>query len=77
MEAMGGTGDTLTGLVTALAAAGYDLDRACLTAARVNRLAGLKASINPASQVSDIIECIPDALDEILGSGEFSAHAKP
>ncbi|MGD9125135.1 MAG: NAD(P)H-hydrate dehydratase [Desulfarculaceae bacterium] len=77
MEAMGGTGDTLTGLVTALAAAGYDLGRACLTAARVNRLAGLKARINPASQVSDIIECIPDALDEVLSAGEFSAHVKP
>jgi NAD(P)H-hydrate repair Nnr-like enzyme with NAD(P)H-hydrate dehydratase domain len=37
-----------------------------IAAARANRLAGLLANPTPATQVKDIIACIPRALDEII-----------
>jgi NAD(P)H-hydrate repair Nnr-like enzyme with NAD(P)H-hydrate dehydratase domain len=66
MEAIGGTGDTLTGIVAALTAAGMDIPDASLTAAKVNRLAGVYAQPTPVTQVHDIIQYIPKALREIL-----------
>jgi hypothetical protein len=66
MEAIGGTGDTLTGIVTALIAAGTEIKDAAIIAAKVNRLAGHYASPTPATQVLEIIEQIPRALREIL-----------
>ncbi len=62
MEAMGGTGDTLTGLACALIESGESIPEACRTAARVNRMAGVYAAPTPASQVMDIILQIPQAL---------------
>lgn len=66
MEAIGGTGDTLTGLVAALAASGMDMAQAAVTAARANRLAGAMARPTPATQILDIIRCIPAALGQVL-----------
>jgi len=66
MEAMGGTGDTLTGIVAALIAAGIEVKEAAVVAARVNRLAGHFAKPTPATQVMEIIQHIPRALEEIL-----------
>jgi len=66
MEAMGGTGDTLTGIVAALIEAGVEVKEAAIVAARVNRLAGHYAKPTPASQVMEIIQHIPRALEEIL-----------
>jgi NAD(P)H-hydrate repair Nnr-like enzyme with NAD(P)H-hydrate dehydratase domain len=68
LEAIGGTGDTLTGIAAALVAAGQDLETAAVMAAKANRLAGLLASPNPATQVGEIIERIPQALAELLVS---------
>ena len=51
MEAMGGTGDTLTGIVAALVASGMNIPEAGETAARTNRLAGFLAHPTPATQV--------------------------
>jgi hypothetical protein len=65
LEAIGGTGDTLTGIVAALTAKGLDLEPAALLAAWVNRLAGLLASPTPATQVGEIIAHIPQALAEL------------
>jgi len=62
LEAMGGTGDTVTGMAAALIYSGLDITKACTLAARTNRLAGKLASPTPASQVTDIIEQIPAAL---------------
>lgn len=62
MEAMGGTGDTLTGLACALIEFGKSIPDACRIAARVNRMAGVNAAPTPASQVMDIILQIPKAL---------------
>ncbi len=66
MEAIGGTGDTLTGLVTALIQSGINIIEASKIAARANRLAGHYAGPTPATQVTEIIRHIPRALDEIL-----------
>ncbi len=66
LEAIGGTGDTLTGIVCALIEAGYDLPTAAVTAARVNRLAGVLAQPTPATQVLEIIRCIPPALEQVV-----------
>lgn len=66
MEAMGGTGDTLTGIVAALIASGIAIRKACIIAAKTNRLAGHYAKPTPATQVMEIIRRIPGALEEIL-----------
>ncbi len=66
LEAIGGTGDTLTGIVAALAGKGLGLEAAALLAARVNRRAGLLASPTPATQVPEIIGHIPRALAELI-----------
>jgi hypothetical protein len=67
MEAIGGTGDTLTGIVSALIANGMEIKEAAIIAAKVNRLAGYYASPTPATQILEIIEQIPRALRDILG----------
>jgi ADP-dependent NAD(P)H-hydrate dehydratase / NAD(P)H-hydrate epimerase len=66
LEPIGGTGDTLTGIVSALIASGVDIKKASIDAARVNRLAGSYAEPNPATQVYKIIKQIPRALREVL-----------
>lgn len=66
MEAIGGTGDTLTGIVAALIATGMEISDAAVIAARANRLAGHYAMPTPATQVIEITEKIPCALNEIL-----------
>ena len=65
MEAIGGTGDTLTGLLAALCAAGHDLVPAASLAARANRLCGALARPTPASPVSELIAVIPRALADL------------
>lgn len=75
MEAIGGTGDTLTGIVAALNAAGMNIQEAAVVAARTNRLAGSYAHPTPATQVADMIKCIPEALEKMLserGKGRLS-----
>jgi len=66
LEAIGGTGDTLTGMVAALTYGGYSVARAATMAARANRLAGKLANPTPATQVAEIIKEIPKALEAVL-----------
>ena len=68
MEAMGGTGDTLTGIVAALVASGMIIPKAGKIAAETNRLAGFFAHPTPATQVIEIIRQIPKALAKVLNS---------
>ena len=68
MEAMGGTGDTLTGIVAALIESGMEISEAAIVAAKTNRLAGVYANPTPATQVMEIIHQIPRALSEVLSS---------
>jgi hypothetical protein len=66
LEPIGGTGDTLTGIVSALVFSGIEIDKAAIIAARVNRLSGYYANPTPATQVMEIIEQIPRALGDVL-----------
>jgi NAD(P)H-hydrate repair Nnr-like enzyme with NAD(P)H-hydrate dehydratase domain len=69
MEAIGGTGDTITGIVAALMEAGWEVAEAAVAAARINRLAGQYAAPTPASSVTELIRHIPRAVSEILAMG--------
>jgi hypothetical protein len=66
LEAIGGTGDTLTGLVSALIDSGMAIKEAAVVAMKTNRLAGHYAKPTPATQVAEIIRHIPKALLEVL-----------
>ncbi len=66
MEAIGGTGDIITGLAAAFAGLGKDLLTVCIQAASVSRLAGALAAPNPGTQVIEIIEHIPAALEQVF-----------
>ena len=66
LEAIGGTGDTLTGMVGALVASGKEIVEAAILGARLNRLAGYLANSDPGTSVREIIKCIPEAWEEIL-----------
>jgi len=66
MEAIGGTGDTLTGLVSVLIDAGMNMREAAVAAMRANRLAGRYAQPTPATQIAEIIRHIPRALRQVL-----------
>ena len=66
MEAIGGTGDTLTGLVSVLMDTGMDIKEAAVVAMRANRLAGRFAKPTPATQIAEIILHIPKALRQAM-----------
>jgi len=66
MEAIGGTGDTLTGIVSVLIDAGLPIREASAAAMRINRLAGRYAQPTPATQIMEIIQHIPQAIREAL-----------
>ncbi len=63
MEAVGGTGDTLTGIVSALMHSGRRVDEASFLAAGINRMAGQLCDMKPDTQISALIDMIPDALN--------------
>ena len=73
MEAIGGTGDTVTGIVAALIGAGIEVKEAAVLAARTNRLAGHFARPTPATQVMEIVKQIPAALSQILNEKTITA----
>jgi hypothetical protein len=66
MEAIGGTGDSLTGLLTALCGAGFKSIDAAVLAAKVNRWTGYYTDPSPATQVAELIDKIPQALSNLL-----------
>lgn len=66
MEAIGGTGDTVTGIVAALLGARIEVIEAAGIAARTNRLAGYYAKPTPGTQVLEILHHITRSLEEVL-----------
>ncbi|MGD9159111.1 MAG: NAD(P)H-hydrate dehydratase [Desulfobacteraceae bacterium] len=66
MEAIGGTGDTLTGIVSSLIASGMETVEASISAASINRLAGHYAKPDPSTQIIEIIRNISPNLFEKL-----------
>jgi len=66
MEAIGGTGDTLTGILSVLCGADFKLTDAAVVSAKANRWSGHYADPSPSTQVVELIEKIPQALTEVL-----------
>ncbi|MDY6836594.1 MAG: NAD(P)H-hydrate dehydratase [Thermodesulfobacteriota bacterium] len=66
LEPVGGTGDMITGMISGLIYAGKSHLEACRIAGRVNRKAGELCRPTPATQVVEIIKCIPEALKQVL-----------
>jgi NAD(P)H-hydrate repair Nnr-like enzyme with NAD(P)H-hydrate dehydratase domain len=65
LEPIGGTGDTITGIVSALINSGLNPVEASIKACKINRIAGNNANPTPATQVSEIIREIPNAVVSI------------
>jgi NAD(P)H-hydrate repair Nnr-like enzyme with NAD(P)H-hydrate dehydratase domain len=66
LEAIGGTGDTITGLVAAFASADLEPHEAAILAARSNRAAGQVAMATPATRVGEIVACFRDVFRQHL-----------
>jgi NAD(P)H-hydrate repair Nnr-like enzyme with NAD(P)H-hydrate dehydratase domain len=66
LEAIGGTGDTITGLLSAFVSCGLELHEAAIIAARVNRTAGKLARVTVASGVKQVISQFPAVFKEYL-----------
>jgi hypothetical protein len=66
MEAIGGTGDTLTGILTVLCGADFKPTDAAVLAAKANRWTGYYANPSPATQVAELIDKIPQALSKTM-----------
>ena len=66
LEAIGGTGDTITGIVSALISGGFDPLKASLIASKANRLAGKLCNPTPATKVFEIVSNIEQAVRETV-----------
>ena len=66
MECIGGTGDIVTGLVTAFAAAGWPLCAASLAASRTARVLAAHCAPQPDTPVGDLILRLPEVLTPAL-----------
>lgn len=66
LEPIGGTGDTITGLVSALTYAELEPHEAAIIAARANRMAGKYARVTPATRVSQVIARFPSVFKDYL-----------
>ncbi len=69
LEAIGGTGDTISGMAGAMIAAGFGHAKAAVSAARANRLSGQMIQATPATKIRSIIAAIPPALGAAGVSG--------
>lgn len=66
LEAIGGTGDTISGMLGALVAGGLSPLEAARVAARANRVAGLYAAAGPATKIKDIVTALPAVFQDHL-----------
>lgn len=66
LEAIGGTGDTITGIVSALIHSGLDIPDACEKAAKINRTAGDLANPTPATPIAQFIPFIHEAVKKVM-----------
>lgn len=66
LEPIGGTGDTITGLITAFVYADMRPHEAATIAARANRMAGKLAEATPATKVYQIIKQFPVVFKKYL-----------
>lgn len=66
LEAIGGTGDTITGMAAAFIHIGMEVEQAAILAAKSNRAAGLLAHPSPGTQVWELIQYFPEVCKENL-----------
>ena len=66
LEAIGGTGDTVTGLASAFLAAGFPTVDAAVCACRANREAGRVMCASPDMRARDLVAVLPQVLRENL-----------
>jgi ADP-dependent NAD(P)H-hydrate dehydratase / NAD(P)H-hydrate epimerase len=66
LEPIGGTGDTITGMLSAFVYAGLEPHEAAIIAARANRVAGKLANATPATKVCQIIHQFPAVFKQYL-----------
>lgn len=66
MEAIGGTGDIITGMVSAFVYAGLEPHEATIIAARANRMAGRMAAVTPATGVRSVVAQLPEVYKKYL-----------
>jgi NAD(P)H-hydrate repair Nnr-like enzyme with NAD(P)H-hydrate dehydratase domain len=66
LECIGGTGDTITGMVAAFADAELELHQAAIISAKANRAAGEYAQVTPANSVSVLINALPQVFKDNL-----------
>lgn len=62
MEAIGGTGDTITGLLSGFIESGFDTINAIKMAAIINRLSGIEAKVTVASKITELINVFDNCL---------------
>ncbi len=68
LEPIGGTGDTITGMVSTLISGGFEPVKACIIAGRANRLSGQMTNPTPATQVFEIVRHIGEAVRKVVDS---------
>jgi ADP-dependent NAD(P)H-hydrate dehydratase / NAD(P)H-hydrate epimerase len=66
LEAIGGTGDTITGLAAAFLGAGFPTLDAAVCASRSNRAAGVAMGAKPHHRASDLVAELPEVFAENL-----------
>lgn len=72
LEPIGGTGDTITGMLSAFVYSGLEPHEAAIIAAKANRMAGKLAQATPATRVRQVINQFPAVFKEIPMSMERS-----
>jgi len=70
LEPMGGTGDTLTGIVSALISGGFEPVEACLIASKANRRAGELCDPTPATGVFELVGRVEEAVRRVADERE-------
>ena len=66
LEAIGGTGDTITGLLSAFMNAKFEHCKAAYISAKTNRIAGKLIEATPATKVSEVIAVFKDVFNQYL-----------
>ncbi len=75
MEPIGGTGDTITGIASALVYGGHGTVEASIIAAATNRIAGELCNPTPATHIGEIVAQLPKALVRVLEKQGGPFHA--
>ena len=66
LEAIGGTGDTISGMIGAFIDKGMPHREAVIAAAKANRKAGEYARVTPATKIRQVVAALPQALKDVV-----------